>query len=280
VLRSFKFGYLRFVCDLVLGIWSFPPKAEYAMRIVSCHDGRLQFLAELGLKCAGKRGFVTGLKAIDSLTPNGCFASGAIHELLYAPADGRPMFFAAVLGQATCGGIAENNRSAKADPTADPTPFIWCDPEGELYPPALAAMGIDLSQVYVLRPKNPADEIWAITECLRCKGAGAVVASPRKLSRIEARRLQLAAETGGTVGLFLRPTGPGSHIYAAATRWLVSPFPGQRTVQRWKIQLVHGHGGRIGQSAYLERCRETHSVRALEKLADRPAATAVQSLTA
>ena len=38
------------------------------------------------------------------------------------------------------------------------------------------------------------DLIWTIAECLRCKGVSAVVAAPPRLSRIEARRLQLAAE--------------------------------------------------------------------------------------
>ncbi|MGB7158778.1 MAG: hypothetical protein WBD40_11965, partial [Tepidisphaeraceae bacterium] len=81
------------------------------------------------------------------------------------------------------------------------------------------------------------------------------------------------AEHGGSVGLLLRPVGKRSMHYAATTRWLVAPAPGERLVQRWKIQLVHGHGGRVGETVFLECCRETHSVRATAKLADRPAAT-------
>ena len=152
-------------------------------------------------------------------------------------------------------------------------PIVWSDPRGELYPPALAAMGIDLRQLYLLRPSSPADETWAVAECLRCKGVGAVVAAPQFLSRVEARRLQLAAETGGGVGLLLRPAGKRSMHYAATTRWLVAPAPGERSVQRWRIQLLHGHGGRVGETVFLECDRETHSVRATTQLADRPAAT-------
>src|SRR5207248_5350882 len=103
-------------------------------------------------------------------------------------------------------------------------------PTGEIYPPALAALGFDLANVYLLHTRNPQDEIWAITQCLRCRGVSAVIAAPQKLSRIEARRLQLAAEHGGTVGILLRD--PRSTIYAAATRWLIEPCPGERTTVR------------------------------------------------
>jgi protein ImuA len=92
------------------------------------------------------------------------------------------------------------------------------------------------------------------------------------VSRIAARRLQLAAERGGSVGILLRPTGRGDHVYAAATRWKVSPTNGERTTQRWTIQLLHGHGGRVGDTVILEWCREDNSVRSVEKLVDRPAA--------
>src|SRR5688572_6703205 len=156
-------------------------------------------------------------------------------------------------------------------------PVIWSDPRGEIYPPALAALGFDLAQTYLLRTNSDEDESWAVAECLRCRGVGAVIAAPspaRAMTRTEARRLQLAAERGGSVGILLRQTGRGDHVYAAATRWKISPLVGERTVQRWTIQLLHGHGGRVGNTVILEWCRERekHSVRAVEKLADRPAA--------
>jgi hypothetical protein len=96
--------------------------------------------------------------------------------------------------------------------------------------------------------------------------------------------LQLSAERGGGVGLLLRPArGPESACHAATTRWLVRPAAGERTLQRWSIQLIHGHGGRVGQTVILECSRETHHitvrarqtdpVRQTGELAHRPAAT-------
>jgi protein ImuA len=228
------------------------------MRFISCHDGKLQTLEAAGLIISPARSFVTGLNPLDALAPRQSFARAAVHELLFDRSHGQPKFVAAVIAQAA---------------SLHDLPVIWCDPRGEVYPPALASLGFDLSKVYLLHPQSPADEAWAVTECLRCRGVGAVIASPSSLSRIEARRLQLAAERGGTVGILLRQQGRGDSIYAAATRWLVKPHPGESTIQRWTIQLLHGHGGRVGQTVFLEYSRENHSVRALEKLADRPAAT-------
>ena len=231
------------------------------MQVVSCHNGKLQSLVAAELKGRADRTFTTGLDVLDALAPANAFARGTIHELLFAPNHGEPRFFATVLAQ-----HASAHKQRRL-------PIIWSDPRGELYPPALAAMGIDLRQLYLLRPPSPADETWAVAECLRCKGVGAVVAAPQVLSRVEARRLQLAAETGGGVGLLLRPTGKRSMHYAATTRWLIGPAPGERSVQRWRIQLLHGHGGRVGETVFLECDRETHSVRATTQLFRRPAAT-------
>src|SRR5690606_12186007 len=99
-----------------------------------------------------------------------------------------------------------------------------------------------------------------------------------RLSRVEARRLQLAAERGGGAGIFLRPLDRFASTYAAATRWLVEPAsPASSSLksggfyQRWMLQLLHGHGGQLSARILLEVCRETDRVRATEVVVDRPA---------
>ena len=197
----------------------------------------------------------TGLPTLDAVSPNGGFVSGAVHEVLSDDPQATPRFFALLLARAAvrAGGV-----------------IVWCDPRGDLYPPALAAAGLPLDRVFLLRAENAAKELWAVSECLRCKGVALTVASPPRLSRIEARRLQLAAERGGGLGVLLRRTGPSSAHYAAATRWRVRPAPGVEAVQRWSVELVHGHGGQIGKTITLEVCRDTNHVRAVEVLAGRP----------
>ena len=237
------------------------------MRLISCHGGKLLTLdADAPGAGAGGTdgaaggpagcGFVTGLPALDALPPAGAFARGAVHEILCDPADGTPLFLAMLLARPASGAA-----------------IIWCDPKGTLYPPALAAHGIELERLFLLHPRVGADQTWAVAECLRCRGVAAVIAPiDYRLSRVEARRLQLSAERGGGVGILLRPADrSASSEHAAVTRWLVRPAPGERAVQRWNVQLIHGHGGRVGQAVILEYSRETNRVRAVEQLADHPA---------
>jgi hypothetical protein len=258
------------------------------MQLISCHGGKLLTLNAPGADVAAlparkDDALATGLPALDALAPGGALARGVVHELLADPAEGTPLFVAMVLARGAMGEVGSGGWRVEGEEAAGTPslPFtlhsplstssiVWCDPRRELYPPALAAHGISLDRLFLLRPGSNAEQTWAVAECLRCKGVGAVVAPVGyPLSRVEARRLQLSAERGGGIGLLLRPVGRASAEHAAATRWLVRPAPGERTVQRWSIQLVHGHGGRVGQSVILEHSRETNRVRAVEQLADR-----------
>jgi protein ImuA len=226
---------------------------ERFVQLTSLQPGRFRLLTGTALRDGKSAGFTTGMAALDALLPQSGLDHGAIHEILSRPSDGVPRYFTLLLARA-----AANNRIV-----------VWSDPQGEIYPPALSATGLSLDRMVLLRARNPRDELWATAECLRCKGVAVTIAAPKRLSRVEARRLQLAAERGGGVGLLLRQVGASSAHYAAATRWLVEPAPGDRFVQRWHVQLVHGHGGRLGQPITLEVCRDTNHVRAIETVADR-----------
>ena len=207
----------------------------------------------------------TALPALDQLAPGGVFQSGAVHEILWRKSSPCPTTFALLLAQA-----AQKTGGAVA----------WNDPDRELYLPALSAAGIDLRRLLLLRCKGRTEQLWALAECMACRGIGATVANVVKLSQVEARRLQLAADRGGGVGILMRPWSPGvTAPYAAATRWLIEPAPGDEGSQRWQIQLLHGHGGRTGKVLLLEVNRETRALRASEVLADRPAASSPSRAT-
>jgi protein ImuA len=171
-------------------------------------------------------------------------SAAAVHELLFDPSAGElPPLFPAL----TAARAGMEKTAAKS--------LIWIDPAGTFYPPAAMGSSITSGRLDVVRPTQ-ADLTWATVECLRCKQVGAVVALlMHRLTRVEVRRLQLAAELGGTVGLLLRPNLAGANIYSAATRWRVSPAPGERTIQRWHIRQIHGHGRRL--SFFLEKNRAT-----------------------
>ena len=189
---------------------------------------------------------------IGSITPS------AVHELLFDPASGDapPLFLALT----AAGPSAASTSATEEEPART---LVWIDPAGTFYPPAaLRGLGPTAGPLDVLRPGR-ADLAWATAECLRCRQVRAVVALwMHRPTRVEVRRLQLAAEHGGGVGLLLRPNlpGAGANVYAAATRWLVSPAPGERTVQRWRIRQVHGHG-RQTDSFLLEKDRASGQAR-------------------
>jgi protein ImuA len=221
-------------------------------------NARLRELLASRLEKKAGGAFRTGYAALDALLPDDGLPRGAVHEVI--PADDRtpPTLFALVLARAA---IADNGGAV-----------VWSDRGTAIYPPALAMMGVPVDRMFLLRAGKPSDEVWALTECLRCRGVAATVASPPRLSSVEARRLQLAAERGGGIGVLVRRRGGASAHYAAATRWVVSPMPGDAGVQRWGVELVHGHGRlATGRSVVLEVCRGgTNHVRAIDVLADRP----------
>src|SRR6266567_1829597 len=62
------------------------------------------------------------------LLRGGGLGRGVIHEVLWAGKGARPLFFAAWLARAAMG--QQGGR------------VVWCDPRGEIYPPALAGGGV------------------------------------------------------------------------------------------------------------------------------------------
>ncbi|MGA3067113.1 MAG: hypothetical protein ABSF29_09730 [Tepidisphaeraceae bacterium] len=199
------------------------------------------------------------LSALADLFPDDGLRSGAVHEI-FGAGGAAPWSFALLLAHAAAN--VSPRRSA----------IVWSDPRGELYPPALSG-ALAMRNLFLLRAGEPAEELWALAQCMRSPAVAATVASPSRLGDLEARRLQLAAEQGGGVGLLIRRHDDRSRAhYAAATRWLVQPAPGDSLVQRWSVQLIHGHGGKIGKNIFLEICRDAfhpNHVRAVDAVGDR-----------
>lgn len=91
-------------------------------------------------------------------------------------------------------------------------------------------------QVLVGKCGNPTDVLAATEESLRSGVVSLVIAELTKpLSLTAGRRLQLAAEAGGSTGLMIVSDGMGSN--ATQTRWHVSPtFSSDDSTQmRWSL---------------------------------------------
>ena len=136
----------------------------------------------------------TGSDAIDDLLPRGGLRAGALAEWV-AQADG-------------CGASALAVIAARArlDSPRGRGPLVVVSPPNEFYPPAAVALGIPEDRMIWVQPTRHADAVWAIDQALRCESVAAVWASiGATLDDRDARRFQLAAETGRTPGLFVRP---------------------------------------------------------------------------
>ncbi|MFI4980361.1 MAG: translesion DNA synthesis-associated protein ImuA [Nevskiales bacterium] len=109
------------------------------------------------------------------------------------------------------------------------------------YAPALRDAGVDLRKLLWIAPKDRVDALWATEQMLRSGLHGAVALwSPALEAPIE-RRLQLAAETGRSIGIVAHAGAYGAHSIAAV-RLQVSPAPAALSVE-----IVRCRGARPGQ---------------------------------
>jgi len=83
--------------------------------------------------------------------------------------------------------------------------IVWVTPPHIPYAPALAAQGVDLSRLLLVRTRSDTDAQWAMEQALRSGSCGAVLAWPAGADERSLRRLQLAAEAGRSWGVLFDP---------------------------------------------------------------------------
>lgn len=123
---------------------------------------------------------------------------------------------------------------------------LWITPahQHEQINPEGFAQFFKPDQIIYASGKTQTDVLWMAEEALRSGAVKVVVAQLTKPIDLTAgRRLQLAAEAGKTLGVFLIPEGMGSN--AAETRWRCSPHFDAKdsTLHRW--QLIKNKSGTL-----------------------------------
>jgi protein ImuA len=197
---------------------------------------------------AGRRRLVLpfGIKAIDRHLPGGGLVLGALHEVA-GGGNGAIDGAAAALFAA---GIAARTRGK----------VLWCVTRPDLFAPALAQAGLMPDRVIYAEAGDEMSVLICFEEGLR-HGLAAVVAEVALLSMITSRRLQLAAESSGAIGIAIRrwrrhtEAADFGQPTASVTRWRVSalpstplPVPGVGRA-RWQLELIRC---RAGESADFE----------------------------
>lgn len=159
----------------------------------------------------------SGLAALDAALGGG-FMQGAIHELL----DCGTRAAARSVALLAAGRAAEAGRW-----------IFYIDTQQDFYPPAAAQLRVPLERLIVLRVSRRAEALWAFEQSLRCPGVGAAVLPLRRLETQLSRRLQLAAEAGGSIGLLLSREAESGFTFVTSRLRLeprVAPGHGRRVV--------------------------------------------------
>jgi hypothetical protein len=94
---------------------------------------------------------------------------------------------------------------------------VWVAPPLEPFAPALAAHGMALERVLVVRAAA-ASPLWAFEQTLGSGACDVAMAWARRPHGREIRRLQLAAERGRALGVLFRPRRAGRESSPAALR--------------------------------------------------------------
>jgi len=129
--------------------------------------------------------------------------------------------------------------------TQEQQQIAWVNPPQMPYAPALARKGIALNRL-LLMWTQPQDSLWTAEQSLRLGACAAVLLWPQKLSTKAARRLQLAAETGGCLGFVFRKSASSGQASSATLRLAV-----QRNEQGIEVSILKQRGGWPGASVLL-----------------------------
>lgn len=208
-----------------------------------------------------------GVPAVDRVLPGGGLALGALHEVAgggNGALDGAAAAsFAAGIAARTAGKV------------------LWCVTRQDLFAPALAQAGLHPDRVIYVEAGDEKSVLACFEEGLRHPGLGAVVAEVARLSMTASRRLQLAAEGSGAIGIAIRrwrrmaETADFGQPTAAMTRWRVSvlpstplPVPGVGRA-RWHLELIRARAGETADFE-VEACDAKGRIAFPSAVVDRP----------
>ncbi|MCH8242002.1 MAG: hypothetical protein IH897_05255 [Planctomycetes bacterium] len=187
----------------------------------------------------------TGLAALDAALPHGGLPCGAVTEILADDVGVGAMTLSLRIA-ARCVGMIGDDRGlgtgsgGLGDPTGKPSLpmppgmtsprsapgsaradqddrryLVVVDTGNDFYPPAARQHGIELDRLIVVRVRRRKEAFWVVDQALRCRAVAVVIAALPQLDDRQSRRLQLAAESTGGIGLILRSARRRMKSFAA-----------------------------------------------------------------
>lgn len=201
---------------------------EFPFRKPDDHPQRLAALATLCATpaTAGRspKARPSGLADLDAALPGGGWPRGAITELMPAsPGIGELALLLPALSASSQTGES----------------LAWITPPLLPCAAGLSMRGIALDRLFLVAARDEREMLWAAEQALRCQAMGAVLLWPKTLLDRCARRLQRAAEAGGTSGFVFRPAAAAATPSPAALRLCLHPRH-----EGIEVRIIKARGGR------------------------------------
>jgi hypothetical protein len=165
----------------------------------------------------------SGFHELDALLPGGGWPQGALTEILVEQEGAGEL---SLLMPA----LARLSRTDRW--------IAWVAPPYLPYAPTLGRAGIELSRLLLIRAQVPRDNLWAAEQALRGGACAVVLLWPPAIDDRAQRRLQLAAEEGGSLAVAFSPAGRVIRPTFAALRLRVWPDQG-----RLRVHVLKRRGG-------------------------------------
>ncbi|HYJ51664.1 MAG TPA: protein ImuA [Allosphingosinicella sp.] len=227
------------------------------MNASSARDARLAALrAEINaIESAGFAGgdrpcLAFGVAEVDARLAGGGLAAGLHEASAAAPSLGDEA--AATLFLASIAARFSRREGAAGQ-------VLWALARRDLFAPGLAQAGLTPDRLLYAQCRNDEEVLAVMEEGLRHGALAAVIGEAGRAGMASLRRLQLAAEEGGTAALLLRRwrkvgADPLGHPSAALTRWRIAcapsaPLPFAAEIgdglgrARWQVALVRQRSG-------------------------------------
>src|SRR5262245_39126097 len=186
----------------------------------------------------------TGYRALDEVLPGGGWPRGALTEVLAGAAGiGELALVLPALGALSWAGKR----------------VVWLAPPHLPYAPALAAAGVDLSQLAVVRAPGRRDALWAAEQVLRAGCCHALLAWCSRVRYEELRRLAVAAEGGPAWVVVFRPHEAAAESSPACLRLALDARGGARGGEL-SVQILKRRGPPLAAALSLPVNRPVHAL--------------------
>ncbi len=174
----------------------------------------------------------TGYAALDAVLPGGGWPGRALVEM-----------------QVAHEGIGELRLTlpAVARLTRDGRQVVWVAPPYRPYAPALAAAGVDLARLLLVRCRDAKEALWAFEQALRAPECGAAFAWLAESDERRLHRLAVAAREGRTLGVLWRRPGVTAQATAAPLRLALAAREGAL-----EVRVLKRRGGEVAQPIRLD----------------------------